>query len=171
MGLSLVRKVLSESLGDDWHNHVLDDVAIGKLVQSPSIIYTKLITELTGGYDASNFVCADVRGAAHITGGGLPSKLGRMLEPSGLGAMVEPDHSPKIMQYVQELGNITDREVYNTWNMGYGMVIATPEPDVVIELAQRRGYAAQHIGEVISSSGIFIRNKAVFRRGDSILVF
>lgn len=161
-GITDVRKAMKKEYGDDWHNTVdrsLGDVALGKLVQAPSIIYSGFVSELTGGYDISKPALARVTGVAHITGGGQPSKLGRMLEPSGLGVEIaNPNTPPDIMLKMQEIRGFDDKTAYGKWHMGPGMVIATPDPDKVLELAEERGVNAQEIGLVTADSGIRVRN-------------
>ena len=110
---------------------------------------------------------AKVTGVAHITGGGQPSKLGRLLEPSGLGVEIaDPIEPPEIMLKMQELRGFDDRTAYGKWHMGPGMVIATPEPKKVLEAAEAQGVVAKEIGRVTEKSGIRVRNKGV--RQDSL---
>ena len=162
-GITDVRKAMLEAYGDNWQDIVdksLGDVALGRLVQAPSVIYSGFVSELTGGYDITKRPSAKVTGVAHITGGGQPSKLGRMLEPSGLGVEVaNPVAPPEIMLKMQEIRNFDDRTAYGKWHMGSGMVLATPDPDKVLELAEKRGVNAQEIGLVTEDPGIHIRNK------------
>lgn len=164
-GLTSVRKTMLQHYGDDWHNTVVPELGsatLGRQVAQPSIIYTPLITELTGGYDIRQTPRARVTGAAHITGGGQPSKIGRMLQPSGLGAEItDPLTPPTIMLKVQELAGISDEAAYHEWHMGSGMAVATPQPEEVLEVARARGIAAQAIGTVTKTPGIRIRNQGV----------
>ncbi len=164
-GFTLIRDVLLESFGPNWHEKIFraaGAITLGKLVLKPSIIYTKLINELTGGYDIDKEPKAVIHGIAHITGGGQPGKLGRMLTPSGNGVFIdEPIEPPNIMSFVQEKGNISDEKAHKSWNMGTGMVIATPEPDKVIEEAERFGIHAKEIGIVRDNPQIKIRNLGV----------
>jgi phosphoribosylformylglycinamidine cyclo-ligase len=161
-GITDVRKAMQEKYGDDWQ-HVVDrslsDVALGELVQAPSIIYSGFMSDLTGGYDITKEPLAKVQSVAHITGGGQPSKLGRMLEPSGLGVEIaNPIAPPDIMLKMQEIRGFNDRTAYGKWHMGPGMVIATSESDKVLEAAAQYGVRAQEIGIVTEKPGIKIRN-------------
>lgn len=162
-GITDVRKAMLREYGDNWHDKVdrsLGGVTLGELVQAPSIIYSGFVSELTGGYDITKKRLAKVTGVAHITGGGQPSKLGRMLEPSGLGVEVaDPNMPPSIMLKMQEIRGFDDRTAYGKWHMGPGMVIATPEPDKVLEAAEVRGVNAQEIGIVTENPGIRIKNR------------
>lgn len=169
-GITDVRKAMLKYYGNDWHNRVvreLGDITLGSLVQRPSIIYSGFMSELTGGHDIEKEPLAQVTGVAHITGGGQPSKLGRMLEPSGLGVEItDPITPPKIMLKMQEIREFDDETAYNKWHMGPGMIIATPEPDKVLEVAEVRGVDAKEIGQVTARPGIRIRNRGA--RQDSV---
>lgn len=164
-GITDVRKAMLEHFGDQWQHVVVKDLgraSLGQLVQMPSIIYSKLISSLTGGYDIEKEPKAKVTGVAHITGGGQPSKLGRMLEPSGLGVTIDnPIEPPQIMRLVQELRGFSDEQAYGKWHMGPGMVVATPEPDKVLAEAKEQGIDAQVIGQVTDEPGIRIKNRGV----------
>lgn len=173
-GITDVRKAILEYYGDDWHNKVvreLGDVSLGQLVQRPSIIYSGFMSELTGGLDIEKEPLAQVTGVAHITGGGQPSKLGRMLEPSGLGAEIaDPIAPPEIMLKMQELRGFEDKTAYGKWHMGPGMVIATPEPEKVLKVAETQGVVAKEIGQITKKPDIRIRNRGV-RQDSSWLCF
>jgi phosphoribosylformylglycinamidine cyclo-ligase len=162
-GITDVRKAMLEYYGPNWQDMTakeLGSLSLGKLVQKPSIIYSKFVSELTGGFDIDKEPKAPVTGVAHITGGGQPSKLGRMLEPAGLGVTIDnPIEPPEIMKHVQALRGFSDEEAYGKWHMGPGMVIATPEPSKVLAEAQARGLAAQEIGLVTDEPEIRINNR------------
>jgi phosphoribosylformylglycinamidine cyclo-ligase len=162
-GITDVRKAMLEHYGPHWQDEVvkeLGELSLGKLVQKPSIIYSRFISELTGGYDIDKESKATVTGVAHITGGGQPSKLGRMLEPSGLGVAIDnPIAPPKIMTEVQKLRGFPDDKAYGKWHMGVGMVVATSEPEKVLAEAESHGLTAQAIGQVSDEPGIRIKNR------------
>lgn len=162
-GITDVRKAMLEYYGASWQDVVVQELgslSLGKLVQKPSIIYSRFISELTGGYDIKKEPKAKITGVAHITGGGQPSKLGRMLEPSGLGVTIDnPIEPPRIMLEVQKLRGFDDEKAYGKWHMGAGMMIATPEPEKVLAEAEQQGLVAQTIGQVTDESGIRIRNR------------
>lgn len=164
-GITDVRKAMLERYGSEWQNVVVSElgrVSLGRLVQQPSIIYSRFISDLTGGYDIDKEPKATVTGVAHITGGGQPSKLGRMLEPSGLGVTIDnPIDPPKIMTEVQAIRGFSDEKAYGKWHMGVGMVVATAEPEKVLAEAQNQGFDAQAIGQVTDEPGIRIKNRGV----------
>ncbi|MBW3002051.1 hypothetical protein KY338_02715 [Candidatus Woesearchaeota archaeon] len=168
-GLSLVRKTFEMKHGDNWHNAEFNGEKLGSLVLVPSTIYSKAVVHMHGGFKTPG--CCEIHGVAHITGGGLPGKLGRVLKPNKLGAELNDLFEPgKAMQYCQELGKIDDKEAYKTWNMGQGLAIITPEPDKVIEEAKKFGINAKIAGKIIQEHKINIKSKGVFNR-DQELVF
>jgi len=157
-GLSLIRKILVESKGDKWHsnNPLLMDVL------RPSVIYTKPMLEMFGGFLGEPK--ARIIGAAHITGGGIPEKLGRMLKPSGLGADIYDPFGPcTAMAWLQKAGDVSDEEAYNTWNMGQGMIVATPDPEKVISIAKQHDITSKVVGVVTEDPGIRIKSKGHYK--------
>lgn len=162
-GITAVRATMLENYGSDWHTQVersLANATLGRLVQRPSTIYSRFVTSLTGGFDIEREPKAKVTGVAHITGGGQPSKLGSMLEPSGLGATIDkPIVPPAIMVHVQKIAGLSDRDAYEKWHMGPGMIIATPEPEKVLAEARTQGIDVQIIGQVTDEPGIRIKNR------------
>ena len=160
-GLSLVRKIMKTTYGEDWHNQSYQGENLAKLALEPTKIYSKAVVEMFGGFQDEPK--AKVHGVAHITGGGVPGKLGRILRPSGLGATISEPYSPaKLMLYCQEKGSVSDKEAYRTWNMGQGMIIITPEPDKVIGIAGNHDLKAKVIGQIESKPGIKILNYGVY---------
>ena len=128
------------------------------LALTPSKIYTVAVVDMFGGYDGEPKT--EVHGVTHITDGGVPGKLGRVLKPSGLGAVIdEPFEPSEFMEYTQALGNVPDVEAYKTWNMGQGMIIVTPKPGEVIRIVERYSIPAKCIGIVVGEQEIRIRNK------------
>ena len=104
----------------------------------------------------------EIHGVAHITGGGVPGKLGRILKASGFGAELDNLFEPcKAMLYCQRLGGIEDKEAYRTWNMGQGLAVITPEPEKVIEEAKKFGIRAQVAGKVVEDKRITILSKGI----------
>ncbi len=65
------------------------------------------------------------------------------------------------MKYCQEKGNVADMEAYKTWNMGQGMVVISPNPDEVINVANQHGVESRVIGEVTKEPNIKIKNKGI----------
>jgi len=150
-GLSLVRKILVDSFGENWH----EDRQLAESILHPSKIYSSAIVEMFGGVE--NEPKAEIHGVAHITGGGVPGKLARILKPSGLGAKLDNLFEPcKAMQLLMEKGNVPKEEAYKTWNMGNGMLVVCSEDqaDKVIEIAKKHRIEAKVAGKVIKENEI-----------------
>ncbi len=171
-GFSLLRKVLKDTLGANWINEKLEGESLLSLALQPSIIYTKPVVEMFGGADPKVLAKVDLHAVAHITGSGLPGKLGRVLKPSGLGARISDPFQPSpLMHYAQKLGNVPDAEAYRAWNMGQGMVIVTPQPEEAIKIAQAHGIEAKIIGEITKEPGIVIANQGLNKADEEYLTF
>ena len=167
-GLSLVRKTFSTAYGDDWHNVDFNGKTLGDWVLTPSTIYSACVSSMFGGFDKEPRV--ELHGVSHITGGGIPEKLGRALEPSGLGADIDTPFTPgEALLHCQEKGNIPDYEAYRAWNMGQGMVVITPYPKEAIKIAEEFGIKAQVIGKVTEQKGIRINSRGFFSEGNELV--
>jgi phosphoribosylformylglycinamidine cyclo-ligase len=123
-GFSLVRKVFDmtkESL-DTYYDEL--GKTLGEALITPTRIYVKAMKAIK---DAG----VVVKGCSHITGGGFYENIPRML-PDGIRAVVEKDsyEVPAIFKLLQKKGNIADEMMYNTYNMGLGMVLALDAADV-----------------------------------------
>ena len=170
-GISLVRKILTKTYSKNWQefNFCGESLATHTLV--PSKIYSKAVVDMFGGYDLDRKPKAEVHGVAHITGGGIPGKLGRVLKPSGLGAIIDNPCEPcDLMMYCQEKGMVSDEEAYKTWNMGQGMIIITPKPDKVIGISEKHQIMSKVIGKVTSEKGIRIKSRGNYS-ADKFLYF
>lgn len=141
-GFSLVRKVFdmtTESL-----NTYYDELGktLGEALLAPTRIYVKA---LKGIKEAG----VTVKGCSHITGGGFYENIPRML-PDGINAVVKSDsyEVPAIFKLMQKKGNITDQMMYNTYNMGIGMIVAVDAKDVdkTMEALQAAGETAYVVG-------------------------
>jgi len=166
-GLSLTRKILLDKYGQDWHKKKYNKKNIGELVLVPSKIYSKVISEMTGGLQGK--IKVDVHALAHITGGGVPGKLGRALKPSGSGAELDNLFDPsELMLHLQDVGGVEDEEAYRTWNMGQGMMIVTPESEKAIAIAKKYKIQARIAGKVISEKVIKISSKGLKRKDQTL---
>ena len=156
----MIRKILQKEYGYNWHKKVEKEFA--RQILRPSVIYTSFICNLTGGYSKKRKVY--IKGMAHITGGGIPGKLGRILKPLGLGAFIEnPFTPPKIMAELQSMGNVSDFEAYRAWNMGTGLIIISNEYNTVSAIARRYKLRTQIIGRITNENTIIILNKGFGR--------
>jgi len=152
-GLSLARKILENNFGSEWHleKSYAEDILI------PSKIYSAAIVEMFGGYDQEPQ--AHIKAFSHITGGGIPGKLGRVLKPSDLGACIDEPLEPcALMLELQMLGDVSDLEAYRTWNMGHGGIVITDDPENVIDVASKHEIHARKIGKVTDDKKIVIGN-------------
>lgn len=157
-GISLIRKTLENKYGKKWHEEKFGTKTFGDLALHPSRIYTKAIVDMTGGFDGEPKV--EIHAISHVTGGGIPGKLGRILKPNNLGAYIDDTFEPcDLMLHCQEIGNISDEEAHTSWHMGQGMIIVTPEPEDVIKIARNHSIEAKVIGEVEKKPGIRIASK------------
>jgi len=158
-GISLVQRVLETKYGEKWENETLYGQKLINLALLPSRIYTKAVVDMFGGWDLNRTPRAKIHGAAHITGGGIPEKLGRALKPSGLGAVIDDPYSPSdLMLFCQQAG-ISDREAYRTWNMGQGMILVSSVYEDIIKVASEHNIEAKVIGYVTKNPGIIINSK------------
>ncbi|MFC0189957.1 phosphoribosylformylglycinamidine cyclo-ligase [Fictibacillus aquaticus] len=150
-GFSLVRKVLLEQAGYSLQDKFeeLNGTALGAELLTPTKIYVKPLLEV--------FQSFDVHGAAHITGGGFIENIPRML-PAGLCAEVDYGSwpIPAIFELVEKAGNIGRREMFTTFNMGIGMVLAVDADDMisVIKTLERAGETPYLIGRVKTGKGV-----------------
>ena len=145
-GYSLVRKVLLEKAGygvDDTLTE-LGSGTLGEVLLTPTRIYVKTLLALRKDFD--------VRGMAHITGGGITENTPRML-PKGTQALIRRKtwDIPPIFRLLQKKAGVDDEEMYRAFNMGIGMIIAVPkaQAEAVMKKAAKLGEKAWRIGEVI----------------------
>ena len=141
-GFSLVRKVFemtAESL-----NTYYDELGktLGEALIAPTRIYVKALKSIK---EAG----VTVKGCSHITGGGFYENIPRML-PDGINAVVKLDsyEVPAIFKLMQKEGNITDQMMYNTFNMGLGMIVAVDpaDADKTMEALKAAGETAYVVG-------------------------
>ena len=96
-----------------------------------------------------------IKGCSHITGGGFYENIPRML-PDGIGARVRKDSYPvlPIFTLMQKKGELEEKMMYNTFNMGIGMVIAldAADADMAVEVLRAAGEDAYVIGETVSAA-------------------
>lgn len=150
-GYSLVRRLLLERAGYDLRQPVaeLGGRELGEVLLTPTRIYVKTVLRLLERFD--------IKGMAHITGGGFLENIPRML-PDGLGARVQLGRwpIPPVFTLLQRIGELTLTECYRTFNMGIGLVLAVApeEAEAVLEAARKLGEAAYDIGEVVPGQGV-----------------
>ncbi|MCR5426189.1 MAG: phosphoribosylformylglycinamidine cyclo-ligase [Lachnospiraceae bacterium] len=143
-GFSLVRKVFEmteESLNTQYSEL---GCTLGEALLVPTRIYVKALKSVK---DAG----VRIKGCSHITGGGFYENIPRML-PDGVRAVVRRDsyEVPAIFRLLQQVGGIEDQMMYNTYNMGLGMVLAVESSvtDVVLKALEDAGEKAYVVGYV-----------------------
>ena len=147
-GYSLVRRVLevNECRLEDKFPHFDDTIA--ETLLRPTRIYVRSVLDLL---DAG----VSVGAMAHITGGGMIGNLSRVI-PDGLSARLRFSEwkIPPMFRAIQNLGDITDEEMFNTFNMGIGFVLVVPERAAEVAVARLRnaGETVIHLGEVTSGN-------------------
>jgi phosphoribosylformylglycinamidine cyclo-ligase len=143
-GFSLVRRIFGDSYET---NHGGDTRTIGERLLEPSVLYTPF---------ANAVAPLRPHGLVHVTGGGLPGNVPRVL-PKHLDAEVDTGlwHQPAIFTTIQRVGSIPDHEMLHTFNMGIGFVAIVPEGlvDDVITAAAGVDRTATAIGRIIDGSG------------------
>ncbi len=143
-GFSLVRKVFEmtkESL-DTYYDEL--GKTLGEALIEPTRIYVKALKEIK---DAG----VTIKACSHITGGGFYENIPRML-PDGVKAVVKKDsyEVPAIFKLLQEKGGIAEQMMYNTYNMGLGMIVAVDAADVdkTMEAIAAAGENCYVVGEI-----------------------
>jgi phosphoribosylformylglycinamidine cyclo-ligase len=145
-GYSLVRRVL-ERAGADL-DRPFDGATLGERLLAPTTIYVKPLLDLLARHPVSTL--------CHVTGGGLPENLPRVL-PEGCRAVVDADawRWPEVFRWLQAEGRIDTAEMFRTFNCGIGMVVVVPEATVEAASAQLDAAGLGHrvIGHVEACDG------------------
>ena len=144
-GYSLARRVLLDRAGraldapayDGAHHSLADELLEPSRIYAPAVMAVQRVV--------------DVRAAAHITGGGLPGNLVRVL-PKGCDAAVDRRswEAPRIFGEIQRLGDVSDDEMARVFNLGIGMVLVVPEDEAfrALDVLRSHGHAATVIGAI-----------------------
>ncbi|HWG74291.1 MAG TPA: phosphoribosylformylglycinamidine cyclo-ligase [Acidimicrobiales bacterium] len=153
-GYSLARRALLDVAGRDLHAPAWEGAAhtLGDELLVPSVIYTPAVLALLRAGPA-----VEVHAVAHITGGGLPANLPRVL-PAGVGAVVDRSawEVPRIFAEIAAAGGVDDEEMGRVFNLGIGMVVvvAPGSVDTAIDLLAAAGRPATVIGELVAGGGV-----------------
>jgi phosphoribosylformylglycinamidine cyclo-ligase len=149
-GYSLARKVLLERAGlalggpafAGAHHSLADELLTPSVIYAPAVLAVEKVV--------------DVHAVAHITGGGIPGNLVRVL-PDKVDAVVDRTawEPPRIFSEVQRHGEVTDDEMAKVFNLGIGMVVVVPPADAyrAIDVLRSHGHAAREIGVVEPGHG------------------
>ena len=142
-GYSLIRRIVEVSganLADPFGESTL-----GETLLAPTRIYVRPVLEVARALD--------LRAVAHITGGGLPENLPRVLPPACAARLRRDSWAlPAVFEWLQEHGNVTEPELLRTFNCGVGMVLVVPPEaaDPAIEILNLQGERAWLAGEVVA---------------------
>jgi phosphoribosylformylglycinamidine cyclo-ligase len=143
-GFSLVRRIV-DAKGHSWQTEVPGLGKLGDLLLTPTQLYVKpVLAALKSGLD--------IHAMAHITGGGLPENLPRCLgKNQSIHITIGTWEVPPIFQWLQKAGEVSDRDMYHTFNMGVGYVLIVPSSlaGETLSFFQAQGLNAYAIGKVI----------------------
>ena len=145
-GFSLVRRVFNiEHAHLDTPIEALSGKGLGEVLLAPTRIYVKPILTLLEQ--------VEVHGISHITGGGFYENIPRSI-PDGLGAKIEKAalRTPPIFDFIAQSGNIPERDMFNTFNMGVGMsvTVSREQADRALAVLREQGEDAYIMGEIVS---------------------
>lgn len=148
-GYSLARKILFEEMKWKLRDKVAGlETTLGEELLRPTRIYVKTIFSLLETFD--------IKGMAHITGGGMPGNIRRILPP-GCKAVIEKGRweIPTIFKLIRE-GGVPEEEMWRTFNNGVGLVMVV-DPSLAEEVSQKGsdlGEGAFTIGEIVAGQGV-----------------
>ena len=152
-GYSLVRKLFGDS--DKAALEAYDEelgASAAEVLLKPTKIYVKSILALIEK--------VDVKGIAHITGGGFIENIPRIL-PEGVGVEIEKNsyEIPAVFKVMQKRAGITDEQIYNTFNMGIGMVVCVAPENVEAAMASLKetGEDVVVIGKAVAGNGVVLK--------------
>ena len=148
-GFSLVRKVFDiENADIKTPMAELDGKSLGETLLTPTRIYVKAVKALLKAG-------VDIHAVSHITGGGFYENVPRMMT-EGLTAQIKLDSFPTlpIFKLIQKTGDIPTRDMYNTFNMGIGMILAMPaaQAEQALAILKDAGETAYQIGSVVAGT-------------------
>ena len=150
-GFSLVRKLIFKDHDLDLKEKYTLSRPLGDALLEPTRIYVRPVSKVLEE--------VDVHGVAHITGGGFYENMPRCLKP-GLGIKINKGswEIPEIFPFLQKLGDVDEKDMYNVFNMGIGMILVVAENDVerTMEILAANGEKPSVIGTVTDGEGIVI---------------
>ena len=145
-GFSLVRKIFNVNDQNLKTFYPELGTSLGDALLTPTRIYVKAVLDVISK--------VNVKGISHITGGGFYENIPRAL-PEGISAKIDKDsyEVPAIFGLMQREGNIPEHDMYNTFNMGIGMMLVVDKTDAqkTVDILAENGEKAYIIGETISS--------------------
>ncbi|MFQ5498893.1 MAG: phosphoribosylformylglycinamidine cyclo-ligase, partial [Candidatus Zixiibacteriota bacterium] len=154
-GYTLARKAAFEVAGLKPNDRIESlDSTIAQALMAVHRCYQPIVKPLLGKHT--------IHGMAHITGGGIPGNLKRIL-PDGLQAAIDKSSFPvlPIFEYLGQAGNIDPEDIYSAFNMGIGYILVVPskEADSVMNAIQSTGERVYRIGEIVhGDSDVILRD-------------
>ena len=148
-GYSLVRKLFFE-VNDYKTDSTFPELSktLGEELLTPTRIYVKTILKLLKQYE--------IKGIAHITGGGFIENIPRTI-PQGLKGRIELDSWPvlPIFKLMEELGGLDEQVLFNTFNMGIGLALIVDKTDArsILDALENMGEKAYIMGDIIAGEG------------------
>lgn len=156
-GYSLVRKIVFADAGLTPASVVegFEDLGpIGEALLTPTKIYAKPVLDMLKE--------VEVHGMAHVTGGGFYENLPRMM-PEGLATEIDLGTWPvlPIFNFLQQQGQLAQKDLYNVFNMGIGFVLSVKAEDAekIIAIAEQHGEKAYEIGRVVAGEGVIFNGE------------
>ena len=147
-GFSLVRKIFGVGKQPDRHVDELGGASLYETLLTPTKIYVRPMLALMER--------VTVKSVSHITGGGFYENIPRSL-PAGMDALIRVKSFPRppVFDVIRREGNVPERDMYNTFNMGLGMTVIVPaaEADEAVRVLKENGQAAYLAGEIIEGEG------------------
>ena len=129
---------------------------VGKELLKPHKCYAPLIFKLLKRFQTCSERSEPIKGMAHITGGGIEGNLKRVL-PKNCDAkiLINSWKTPPVFDFIQNLGNIENQEMYKVFNMGIGMILVVSKREVAKILKELSNLKASafHIGEISVGKG------------------
>jgi phosphoribosylformylglycinamidine cyclo-ligase len=145
-GFSLVRRVVQAS-GRAWTDAApfAPDLALGSALMTPTRIYVRAMLALHRA--------GLLKAAAHITGGGLPGNLPRVLPDGTVAALTPTWPVPSVFNWLARAGKVDAPEMLRVFNCGVGMALVVSDPDAAIRVLQEQGETVHRIGEIQLADG------------------
>lgn len=153
-GFSLVRRIVQAS-GLRWTDPApfapvqtpgqISDQTLGQALMTPTRIYVRSMLALHRA--------GLLKAAAHITGGGLPGNLPRVLPDNMIAALTPTWPMPPVFGWLARSGGVEASEMLRVFNCGIGMALVVSDPDAAIQVLQEAGEAVSRIGVVIAGEG------------------
>lgn len=157
-GFSLIRKIMRENglEPERIYPEIDPERSLGEILLTPTAIYVKPVLNLIDNID--------VRGMAHITGGGLYENIARVV-PDGLRARLNSQNweVPGIFRFIEKQGKIDKEEMFSVFNMGIGLVtvISREDKDKALKFLEKEGLKAWDIGEIETAEGADTTGKVI----------